>query len=545
MLVFALLKKHIVLLAAILVSAAGTALAGIWSGQQMALLLEALSKGISPALLTRGCSLMVLTTAAQAACTFLYTTFTGLLGENIAMDLRLRLFSAILHKNMDFFDANSVTDLLARLDSDIQDFKRTLKHVLTRGTRAGVQAATASVQMWLCNRNLFYGLAVVLPVIFGTGHLYAEHLKGLSKRVKASEDVVMKRIYEAIQNITTVKAFVGEEYELKQCLMQSKQNMSLYRRFVLCLGGFLSGAQVAFGSLATGALYFGGMDVLNARMSAGKLVSFLLSLETSQKALTDLVALNGQMAQCRAALDRIADIEADDPRVDFVNSMPEPLSGAIAIDNVSFTYRDRSILPILDGASMQVKANEVVAVIGASGAGKSTLMALLEKFYNVEAGAITIDGVDIRNLHAKSLRARIGYISQDPVLFSGSIRDNILYGLETDSEDELVRAAEAAHIHDFILTLKDGYDTMIQNTSLSGGQRQRIAIARVLVRQPQILILDEATSALDPASRQQVLAALQCAFQGRTVILITHDHEQLKLADKIFELKNGKLLRVK
>jgi ATP-binding cassette subfamily B (MDR/TAP) protein 8 len=541
-----LLRRHLALLVSVLLSTAGATLSAILSSREIAQLIEALGRAPDIGALQAGCLRVLVLSGVNTAFTFMYTKLSGELGDAIAKDLRLDVFGNLMHDTVRFFDEHTVADLLARMQDDVHELRRGFKALLQQGTRAAVQVVTGFGQMWMISPNLTLGLAACLPVVFGSGHLYGEHLRRLSKAIKAKEQELVNRVHEALLNIRTVKAHVAEEYELQRYFDKSRALAVQASRYYDWFGGFLGGTQLAFGSIATGILYFGGIEVVLGRMAVGSLVSFLFALQTGQRALTDLVALNGRLGALRLSLERIQELTCRRSPLAVDNVGLGAIRGEIEFRNVSFAYPGRSHLKVLNEANILIRENEVVAIIGESGSGKSTLAALLERFYDADSGAVFVDGCDVQAVSGADLRQSVGFIPQEPVLFSATLRENIAYGIPEGAVDDaaIVKAASAAQIHDFIMTLPGGYDTQLSRASLSGGQKQRIAIARVLLRKPRILILDEATSALDAESEARIFATLAEAFRGRTVIIITHNRNHCKLADRTYQLKEGKFIQI-
>jgi len=294
-------------------------------------------------------------------------------------------------------------------------------------------------------------------------------------------------------------------------------------------------------------LWFGAQDVLKGDMSPGTLGQFLLYAVFAAGALAALSEVWGELSQAAGAAERIAELLIEEPTIKAPANpkpLPDPVRGNIEFDGVEFNYPTRPDLAVLNGVSQSISHGETVAVVGSSGAGKSTIFSLLLRFYDPIAGKITIDGIDIRDLDPEVLRSNIAFVPQDTTIFASSAYDNIAYGKPDAGKAAILAAARAAHAHEFIEKLTDGYDTQLgeRGVMLSGGQRQRIAIARAILKDSPILLLDEATSALDAESEKLVQDALDVLMQGRTTLIIAHRLATILKADRILVMDQGKIV---
>ena len=293
-------------------------------------------------------------------------------------------------------------------------------------------------------------------------------------------------------------------------------------------------------------LWYGGYNVVTGAISAGSLIAFLIYAINLSNPVKRLSQVYGNIQKAMAAGDRVFEILDTEPQVkEKPNAIALPeLSGQVEFDHVSFSYDGEK--PALTDVSITVPAGRVVAIVGPSGAGKTTIANLLPRFYDVTAGALRIDGIDVRDVTFNSLREQVGLVPQETMLFNATIRDNILYGRLDGTEEEVYAAAKAANALEFIEKLPHGFDTLVgeRGSSLSGGQRQRIAIARAILKNPKILILDEATSALDTESEKLVQEALERLMKGRTAFVIAHRLSTIKNADQIIVLRQGHIEEV-
>ena len=350
----------------------------------------------------------------------------------------------------------------------------------------------------------------------------------------------MSEINSALENSITgvreTKAYAKEEYEIAKFNKANCLFAGFRRDAMRSLGTFDSVMQLLSDVLYLVIIFVGGLFLYNGEISASEFTAFILYISMFLNPIQRFVALFQQLQEGMSGFSRFAEIMDESEEIDDGTVEISDIKGEIAFENVTFSYSsDEEIAPVIKGLDLKIEAGKTLALVGPSGGGKTTLCNLIPRFYNVDEGRITLDGVDIKNITLKSLRGNIGAVSQTVFLFDGSIRDNIAYGLDSVTDGEIESAARRANIHDFVMTLPEGYDTWVgeRGVKLSGGQRQRIAIARVFLKNPKLLILDEATSALDNATEMQIQSALEELSVGRTVIVVAHRLSTVKGADEI------------
>ena len=549
--IISILRRHLLLTFAAAGTAVMAAVMSILSPIYVSKLIDSITTAFTTSTtpnLSGSAGILLGISLANAVLTALYIKLIGDLGEIIAGEMRKELFERLLHESMTFFDDHEIGELLTRLTGDVQSLKHSLKQVLTTGIRAGVQLTSSTIQMIVLSQSLTLSLGASLPLIFIVGNGYGKYLRGLSADARDSEATASNRAHEALNNIRTVKAFVAEDYELEK-YSSAIENQKNQQRNLLGHVGIFQGLTVfSMNSLLAAVLYLGGVEVLNGNLSSGGLLAFLMSLQTAQKSLTQFVTLNAKWQSMLSDNERISRTVASKEELEDLHAGKVPETGCrgeIEVKNLSFSHRGRK--EILNLADLKINENEVIGIMGESGSGKSTLISLLGRIYNLENGVISIDGVDVKELDLKWLRKQIGIVPQEPVLFTGTIGENISYGCFDGefTDEEIEKAARKAHIHDFINNLPEGYATQLNKCSLSGGQKQRIAIARALLRSPKILILDEATSALDQKSEEAIHETLrEVVKEGKTVIIITHKKRILELAHKVYALREGKFVKI-
>jgi ATP-binding cassette subfamily B protein len=344
-----------------------------------------------------------------------------------------------------------------------------------------------------------------------------------------------------------VQAFTQVAAERERFAEETERSVSaalrrIATRSLLILAVILLG----FGAI-TLALWVGGQEVMSGRMGGGDLAAFVFYAILAASAGATVSELWGEIQRAAAAADRLLEILAIEPEITAPADplpLPDPPEGRISFEGVRFAYPTRLEQWALDGISLRVDPGETVALVGPSGAGKTTIFQLLQRFYDIDSGSLRIDGVDVRRLRMAELRARIAVVPQEPVIFSGTVLENVRYGRAEASEDEALAAARAAFVDEFVRQLPDGYATFVgeRGLRLSGGQRQRVAIARAMLKNAPLLLLDEATSALDAESERAVQAALRTAMAGRTTIVIAHRLATVQRADRIYVVDGGRIV---
>lgn len=487
---------------------------------------------------------------AQSVFTCAYISLLSGVGERIAAKLRCLLFESILRQDIAFFDKTRTGELVDRLTTDVQEFKSSFKLVISQGLRNGAQVIGAVSSLLIISPGLTMGMLGIVPVVIVSGTFIGSLLRSLSRESQSQAAKAVTIGEEAISNIRTVRGFAMEPYELELFTEQVSLSCLLQERLGFGVGLFQAGTNLFLNGMVLGTLYFGGHLMASNVLTAGDLMSFLVSAQMIQRSLAQMSLLFGSYIKGLSSGARIFELINLKPSICTEGGHIVPshsLIPVIQFNDVTFSYPTRPTQTILKNFNLTIPAGQKVAIVGSSGNGKSTIVALLERFYDVSSGSITISGVDVRQLNGSWLRGNvIGLINQEPVLFATTVRENIRYGNSSLSDEQIEKVARQANAHEFITKFPAGYDTVVgeRGVTISGGQKQRIAIARALLKNPQILILDEATSALDNESEKLVQEALESACKGRTVLMIAHRLSTVQNADLIVVLEAGQIVEM-
>jgi ABC transporter fused permease/ATP-binding protein len=465
------------------------------------------------------------------------------LGERVVADLRVLVFDRILMLPLAWFHERRSGELVGRLASDVTVIEGIVGGELSMAMRNGIQMVGGLVLLLVIDVQLTLLMLAIVPPIVLTTIYFGRRIRKMTRDVQDELAKVSGHAQESIGAIATVQAFVRERYETTRYRTGVEGAFVKTLTLLRARSWFFSIAMTSGYLGIAGVFWLGGRALIHHDLSAGELTSFFLYTFVVAGALADLASLWGSLQRAAGATDRLFAVidtvpEIRDPDV------PKPLpdgKGAIRFEGVSFAYPSRKAQPVLTNVDLDVRPGEVIALVGPSGAGKSTMLALLHRFYDVDGGRITFEGLDVRELPLGELRKSLAMVAQEPVLFSGTIRDNIAYGRDGATQAEIEQAARDAFAHDFIAGFPDGYDTIIgeRGTKLSGGQKQRVALARAILANPRVLILDEATSNLDAESEAAVQSALARLMAGRTTLIVAHRLSTVRDADRIVVIEGA------
>jgi len=465
-------------------------------------------------------------------------------GESVARDLREAQFIKIQKFSFSNLDHFTTGKLMVRLSSDSSAVQRWVQVSLRIGTRAPLLMIGSLILMINTDKNLALTLLPLLLVTSVVIIAFVVRMEPLFRSVQQKLDRLNTVLQENIAGARLVKAFVRADFESER-FEQANQDFTArtvqVMQFMSTMGPVLS-VFVNLGMVIV--IWAGGLQAINNKVTIGQIVAFTNYLLTTMGPLTMMTMLSNVWANGIASAQRIHEVLDTIPAVqDAPDAQPLPAStpGQVAFENVTFHYNGDGA--VLQNVTLTAEPGETVAILGATGAGKSSLVHLIPRFYDVASGRVTIDGVDIRCLQQDSLVSQVGIVPQETILFSGSVSDNIRYGQPAASDEQVVRAAQAAQAHEFILQLPQGYDTHIEErgVNLSGGQKQRIAIARALLMQPKILIFDDSTSSVDVETETKIQDALEQVMHPHTSFVVAQRISTVLKADKIIVLDKGQV----
>ncbi|XP_051469721.1 ATP-binding cassette sub-family B member 10, mitochondrial [Apus apus] len=500
--------------------------------------------------LTSLCALLsgIFLCGAAANATRVYLMQTS--GQRIVKRLRTSLFSSILKQETAFFDKTRTGELINRLSADTALLGRSVTENLSDGLRAGAQASVGVGMMFFVSPSLAAFVLSVVPPLAVLAVIYGRYLRKLTKMTQDSLAEATQLAEERIGNIRTVRAFGQEVAEMEKYTNKVDYVLQLAKNEALARAGFFGATGFSGNLIVLSVLYKGGLLMGSAYMTVGELSSFLMYAFWVGISIGGLSSFYSELMKGLGAGGRLLELIERKPQFPFNEGITlgkDTFRGALEFKDVEFAYPTRPETSVFKDFSLSIPAGSVMALVGPSGTGKSTIVSLLLRLYDPTSGTITIDGFDIRQLNPLWFRTKIGTVSQEPILFSCSIAENIAYGAEdpsTVTAEEIQKVAEIANAASFIRDFPKGFDTVVgeKGILLSGGQKQRIAIARALLKNPKILLLDEATSALDAENEYLVQEALDRLMEGRTVLIIAHRLSTIQNADFVAVLGQGKIL---
>ena len=467
-------------------------------------------------------------------------------GESVARDLRDSLFTHVQSFSYGNLDEQKTGQLMVRLTSDTTAVQRVAQISLRIGTRAPLLMIGSFILMINTSRDLAFSLLPLLMVTSVIIIFFVLKMEPLFHSVQQKLDRLNTVLQENTAGARLVKAFVRADFEGQRFESANEAYTDHSVRVMQIMSSMSPVLTLCVNIGMVIVIWSGGMQSIRGSLTTGQIVAFTNYLLTTMGPLTMMTMLSNTWASGLASAKRINEVLGTVPEVlDLPNArfLPEGTQARLFFENVFFHYNGNSET-ILENINLIIEPGQTVAVLGSTGAGKSTLANLVPRFYDVSAGRILLDGVDIRQIKQDALLSQIGIVPQETVLFSGTIADNIRYGVPAASDEEVMVAARAAQAHDFIIELSKGYETHVEErgTNLSGGQKQRIAIARALLTQPKILILDDATSSVDVETETKIQDALESQIQGHTTLVIAQRISTVLKADKIMVIDNGRIV---
>ena len=485
-----------------------------------------------------GAVLLLLVYVVKATGTYIMGYYGHIVGVRMQKDMRRDLFAKYQKLPFSYFDDHKTGDLLSRLTGDLQNVSELAHHGPENLFLAVLMFVGAFVILFSINTTLTLIMFAIIPFIILFTTLTRRSMFEAMKNSRKEMSNVNSTLENSITGIRETKAYVAHHHE--RCKFAATNEMfAKYRsQSMRWIGIYSAVMEFLTDLLYLVIIFIGGVFMIQNKIDAADFTAFLLYINMFINPIHRFVTLFEQLQEGMSGFSRFYEIITTPDEVDEGTVEIDDIRGDVEFDNVTFSYiqddtdGDKAVISNL---SLKLRAGSTVALVGPSGGGKSTICNLIPRFYNVNSGRITVDGIDVMDITLDSLRRNIGMVSQNVFLFDGTVRDNIAYARPDASDEEIVEAARKANIHDFILTLDDGYDTEVgeRGVKLSGGQRQRISIARVFLKNPKLLILDEATSALDNVTEMQIQASLEELSRGRTVIVVAHRLSTVKNADEI------------
>lgn len=476
---------------------------------------------------------------AAAMRSWLFTTA----GERVVARLRQSLYGSLIRQEIGFFDAQRVGELTNRLASDTSILQNAVTVNVSMALRYTVSLLGAVGVLFYTSWRLTLVMLAVVPLVAGGAGIYGRLIRQVSRDFQDALARATAVAEETLAGVRTVRSFAREQTETERYGAAVEQTWELGRRRARYISIFQGAISFAgYGAIAA-VLWYGGLLLSEGRMSMGELTSFLLYTSTVAFSIGALSGLYEDFSKALGASERVFELIDRQPEVGGGTVHPERVRGEVTLRGVTFAYPSRPDVQVLKGVDLELRPGEVLALVGPSGGGKSTVSALLSRFYDPQEGELLLDGRAYKELDLDWLRAQVGAVAQEPVLFATSIRDNIRYGRLAATDAEVEAAARAANAHDFISAFPQGYDTMVgeRGVRLSGGQKQRVAIARALLKDPPVLVLDEATSALDAESEHLVQEALERLMKGRSTLVIAHRLSTVKDADRVVVIDGGRV----
>ncbi len=509
-------------------------------------LLDAAFLAEDRALLNRVALFLVGLFAVQALLTFGQSYITAAVSERVVAGLRKDLFQRLMMQSPGFFEVRRVGELSSRVASDAGLIQGILRFGIPELARQGLFLVGALLLVTITHPRLTLVTLVAIPPAAFVGWILGRRVRRISTGIQDRLAGAVSRAEQVFTQITTVQSFAREQWEAELFAREIDATRDEGLRRAIARAGLTGAVTFAAFAAIVLVLWEGGRLVLDGALTPGTLVAFLLYAVAIAGAISSLAGFWSNLQEAAGAARRIFDLldhpvalaSPAEPR-----ALPDPVQGHVRYEGVRFRYRPE--LPeVVRGIDLEVRPGETVALVGPSGAGKSTVVSLLPRFYDVLDGRVTLDGVDVREVALPELRRAIGLVPQEPMLFAGTILDNLKYGKEDATREEVEQAARGANGHEFITALPHGYEEEIgeRGVTLSAGQRQRIAIARVLLKSPAVLILDEASASLDAESEALVQEALDRLMEGRTTLVIAHRLSTVLRADRIVLLEDGRIV---
>ncbi|MFK7899237.1 MAG: ABC transporter ATP-binding protein [Cyclobacteriaceae bacterium] len=466
-----------------------------------------------------------------------------IMSRNIEFDLKNEVYRHYQTLPLSFYRKNKTGDLMARISEDVGKVRMYLGPALMYGINLVVLFSITIAYMVSVNPRLTFYVLLPLPILSFSIYKVSDKMNKQSTKIQTSLSALTSFVQEAFSGIRVLKAFVREEDSLNGLTTESK----LYKKEQLKLAGInawffpLIISMIGLSTVLT--VYIGGQEVLKGNITVGNIAEFIIYVNMLTWPVTSLGWITSIIQRAAASQERINEFLDQKNTIQSDKNRIEEINGEISFSNVRLTYPESGI-KALDNVNFTIKAGETVALIGGTGSGKSTAANMICRLYDSDTGSVQIDGKDIKEYDVINLRSQIGYVPQDVFLFSDTIKNNIAFGNEEATDQEIEKAARDAYVHHNIMDFPDGYDTFVgeRGVTLSGGQKQRVSIARAILKNPKILIFDDCLSAVDTKTEDVILSNLESVMKGKTSLIVSHRLSSVKLADRILVLEDGKIV---
>ena len=480
----------------------------------------------------------------RGICFYAQTYLMSYVGQKVIIDIREAVYRKLQFLSLGYFEKRQTGTIMSYVTNDVGALQGSIIESATDFVTEMSILIGSLALMFNLHWKLSLLTLITMPLVAKAMDLFGKKLKRTSGIMQERAADITAVLQETISSVRVIKSFVREEYEIARFVKENYANFRAQMKNAQVMATLTPVIELIAAIGVTFLIWYGGFEVINGNLTAGALIAFLVYATNLANPIKRLSRIYGNVRKAMAAAERVFSVL--DEKTDIVEKENatelKAVIGKVDFKAVTFKYNENEV--ILKDINLEVKAGQMVAIVGPSGAGKTTIVNLLPRFYDPVAGNIYIDDVNIADVTLASLREKIGIVPQETVLFNGSIYDNILYGDLTATTEEVMAAAKAANAHDFIMQMADQYQTQIgeRGSKLSGGQRQRIAIARAILKNPRILILDEATSALDTESEKLVQDALDKLMVGRTSFVIAHRLSTILQADMIIVMEKGQIV---